>query len=314
MLPTDKFFVPREEILKLTSNSFEARTVRIEGALKEEKKRLFEGAEPQLLGTFEGHAVVLTDAGKMFKVYVSESVTGSVHLMKAEPIQAPVYPREAMPTFLRKEARAITDLFLKGLVSEANRRAALLVKLVDENTVYDDQKIVDPLITSVVSSRAWKQALEQKEEAELKQLLGESFDKIEANKLQPKFSKLYDGSLSSPDLEQYRGLVNEDVGHLMGRLEAVHKQALNSIGILREFSETVNDSQRETVAAFVSFVEDLAEDTRQVKKTLSEVLQGVEGLGALGRLFDTLAEELLRYEIAGSFAVQMTTRLAQASR
>lgn len=314
MLPTNKFFVPREEILKLTSNSFEHRTVKIEGAVKQEKSRLFDNAEPQVLGTFDKYAVVLTDDGKIYRVQYEEAASGNLHVLAASLMNATVYPREAMPTYLRKEAKAAADLFLKGMVAEAAKKVAQLTKLMDETTVYDDDKIVDPAIASIVSSRLWKQTIESKTDADLKQMLGEAYDKIDSQKLRAKFFKLYDGSLSGSELEKYRGLVNEDVGHLMGRMDVVLDQALKSVGTLREFSEKVTDDQRETVSAFASFVEDLAEDVRQVKKTLAETLQGVDAVSSLGRLYDTLAEELLRYEIAGGFAVQMTTRLVNASR
>lgn len=314
MLPTNKFFLPREEILKLTSNSFEHRAVKIEGAVKQEKARLFNNAEPQVLGTFDGYAVVLTDDGKVFRVQYEQATSGNLHLLSAQPVSATIYSREALPTFLRKEAKEAADLFLKGFVAEANKKVAQLAKVMDETVVWEDDKIIDPLIASVVGTRAWKQALEAKTETDLKQMLGESYDQIDSQKLRAKFFKLYDGSVAGPELEKYRGLVNEDVGLLMGRMDVVLDQALKSIGSLREFSDKVGDDQRETVTAFVAFVEDLAEDVRQVKKTFAETLQGVEAVPALGRLYDTIAEELLRYEIAGGFAVQMTTRLVTASR
>lgn len=314
MLPTNKFFVPREEILKLTSNSFEHRAVKIEAVVKQEKQRLFDNAEPQVLGTFDKYAVILTDAGKVYRVQYEEAASGNLHLLSATLMNAAVYPREAMPSYLRKEAKAAADLFLKGMVGEANKKISQLAKLMDETTVYEDDKIVDPLLASIVSTRMWKQAIGEKTDADLKQVLGESYGKIDSQKLRAKFFKLYDGSMQGSELEKYRGLVNEDVGHLMGRMDVVFDQALKSVGTLREFSEKVRDDERETVSAFVAFVEDLAEDVRQVKKTVAETLQGVDSVSSLGRLYDTLAEELLRYEIAGGFAVQMTTRLATASR
>lgn len=314
MLPTDKFFVPREEILKLTSNSFEHRATQIEEVVRQAKDRFFGGAEPQILGTFDSHAVVLTDDGKVFQVQYEDTAQGAPHLLGVSPVSAAVYSRETLPTYLRKEAKQAADLFLKGFAAESLKRIAQLAKQMDENSVYTDDQIVDPLVATVLQSKLWKKQIGEKTESELKQLLGESFDQIDTQKLRSKFSKLYDGSVSDSEQEKYRGLVNEDVSHLHERLNAVLDQALQSIGTLRGIAEKVADDQRETLTAFVSFVEDLAEDTRQVKKSFLSALQGVESVGTLGRLYDTLAEELLRYEIAGGFAVQMTTRLAAASR
>lgn len=313
MLPTDKFFVPREEILKLTSGSFEHRVVRVEEALKKEKAKFFEDADPQVLGTFDGSVVVLTGSGKLFKA-AYEDTAGAVRVLSVQPMAGSTYPRDAMPVYLRKEAKAAADLFLKGLVSEANRKVAQIAKMVEANTVYDDDRIVDEFISTITASRAWKKALGEKTEDELKTVLGEALAKIDANKLQRKFSKLYDGSLTGEELEQYRTLVQEDIGHLTERMTVVHDQALKAVAQLREVSEKVTEAQRETVTAFVSFVEDLLADLGQAKQSLAETLQGADGVGALGRLFDTLTEELLRYEIAGGFVVRMTTQLAEASR
>lgn len=313
MLPTDKFFVPREEVLKLTTGSFEHRAVRVEEALKREKAKFFENADVQVLGTFEGSAIVLSETGKMYKVAFDETA-GAVTVRGTQPITGTVYPREAMPAYLRKESKAAADLFLAGHVEQANRKVAQIAKMVEANAVYTDDQIVDAFVATVTGNRAWKQSLGEKTEDELKKVLGEAFDKIDANKLQTKFSKLYDGSLTVEEQEQYRVLVNEDIGRLTERMAVVYEQASKSVVTLREIAEKVTDAQRSTVNAFVSFVEDLLADLSQAKQGLAETLQGADGVGALGRLFDTLTEELLRYEIAGGFVVRMTTQLAQAGR
>lgn len=313
MLPTDKFFVPREEILKLTTGSFEHRAVRVEEALKREKSKFFENAEVQVLGTFDGSAIVLSETGKLYKV-VFEETAGAVTVRGTQPVSGAVYPREAMPTYLRKESKAAADLFLNGHVEQANRKIAQIAKMVEANAVYTDDQIVDAFISDITRTRAWKQALGEKTEVELKKVLGEALDKIDANKLQSKFSKLYDGSLTGEELEQYRALVQEDVGHLTERLAVVYEETSKAVGTLRDLAGKMTAEQRPTLTAFISFVEDLMADLSAAKQALAETLQGADGVGALGRLFDSLTEELLRYEIAGGFVARMTTQLAQAGR
>jgi hypothetical protein len=313
MLPTDKFFVPREDVLKLTSGCFEHRAVRVEEALKREKKQFFENADVQVLGTFDGSAIVLSETGKLFKVSFDETA-GVVNVRGTQPVAGAVYPREAMPSYLRKESKAAADLFLNGHVEQANRKIAQLSKLVEANAIYTDDGIVDSFIRDITRTRAWKQALGEKTEAELKTVLGESFDQIDSAKLQVKFSKLYDGSLTGEELEQYRALVQEDMGRMTEKLSAVYETASKAVGQLRDLSEKMTEEQRPTVNAFISFAEDLLADLGAAKQALAETLQGADGVGALGRLFDTLAEELLRYEVAGGFVARMTTQLAQASR
>lgn len=312
MATSPKFFVPREEILKLTTNSFEHRMVRLDDAVKQAKD-LFDNADTQLVGTFESYAIVLTGDGKVFKAQYEEAADGKMHLLAVEALKAVTYAREAMPKFLRKEAQAATDLFLGGFVAEANKKVAQIAKIMDENTPVDDEKLVASVVANMVADRSWKAALKERTEEDLRGLLGESFDSIDANKLRVKFSKLYDGSITGSELEKYRGLATTDVGTLMGRMDVVSEQATKSVVTLRALAEKVADTQRETVAAFAAFVDDLAAHVRQMKTSVTETIQGLEGVAGLGRLYDALTEELLRFELAGAFAVRFTDKLANAA-
>lgn len=310
MLPTSKFFVPRDEILKLTKGSFEQLAVRVDRAVQSEKARLFEGANVEVLGTFTSHAVVLTDGGKVFHTRFEESASGELRLISASEMDAVVVPRDSMPKFLKKEARAVADLFLKGLVDEANRRMSQLAKLVDADAVFDDRQVVESFVAELTRDSGWRTLVET---TDIRRVLGEGLEKISANKLRAKFFKLYDGSLSGAELEKYRGLVNEDLGHLMQRIEAVREQTLESVSRLREVAAKVDESKQETVRAFEDLVTEFSADLVALPGAFSETVQGVEAVGALGKLYDAVAEELLRYEVAGAFVVQMTNRLATAS-
>ncbi len=313
MLPTEKFFVPREEILKLTSNSFEHRVVRIETALLAEKARLFEDAVPQILGTFEGRVMVLTDAGKCFAVSYEEGVNGVPHFLKSELVEAAVYPRSALPSFLRKEAQRAVDLYIKGDVVESAAKISLLAKMVDDTAVYDDTKIVDSFIANITSSRAWKKVLEAKSGADIKSLLGESFEQLQSAQLQPKFSKLYDGSLVGEELEKYRNLVSSDLGSLNERLTSLLTTTLKTFGQLRDVVAKLPVEAKSTGTEFSAFAEDLVDDLHQAVQAFAETRQGVDAVGSLGRLFDAVVEELYRYEVAGGLVETFTRELSQSS-
>lgn len=310
MPSSDKFFLPREEILRLTSGSYEQLSVRIETAIKGETARLFENAEPEVLGTFPGYVVVQTSAGKIFRAKYESSDSGVVHVLSAEPLKANIYTKAALPMFLRNEATAVADLFLRGSVADANKKMAQLVKLVDETRNYAEKDIATAFVERLSTDRLWKRTVAS-QATEMRTLLGESYEQFDANKLRAKFFKLYDGSL--PSVESYRGLVNEDLGKLTERLDAVYAQALGSVGHLREIAVTTIDPQNATMAAFGSFAEDLVDDLRTMQQQLAETIQGVTSVSARAKMYDSLAEEILRFELAGAFVVQMTNRLATAS-
>jgi hypothetical protein len=311
MQTSDKFFLPREEMLRLASGSFEHLTVRVESAVVSEKARLFENADPEILGTFPGYAVVLTSAGKLFRAKYEEADSGSVRIISVESLKAAVYPKAALPTFLRNEAGAAVDLFLRGSVAEANARVARLVNLVDDTRSYDEKDIVASFVERLSVDREWKRTVAA-QAVEIRSLLGEASTQLGTNNLRAKFFKLYDGSLLGTALEQYRGLVNEDLGSLVEKLDAVYAQTLASVGHLREIAVTF-DPKNETMTVFRTFAEDFFSDLRAVKQQLAETVQCVESVGARGKLYDALVEEVLRFELAGAFVVQMTNRLATAS-
>jgi hypothetical protein len=313
MALSDKFFLPREEILRLTTGSYEQLSVRIETAIKGEKARLFENAEPEVLGTFPGYVVVQTAAGKVFRAKYEASDSGVVHVLSAEPLKANIYSEAALPTFLRNEATAVADLFLRGSVADANKKMAQLVRLVDETRDYAEQDIAKAFSERLSVDRLWKRTVVSQEK-EMRTLLGEAYGQFDANKLRAKFFKLYDGSLpSEKELESYRGLVNEDLGKLTERLESVYSQALGSVGGLREIAVVTDSSSNATMQAFGSFAEDLVDDLSTLKLQLEETTQGVTSVRVRAQTYDTLAEEILRFELAGAFVVQMTNRLATAS-
>ena len=312
MLPTDKFFVPRDEILKLTKGSFEHIAARLETAVKTEKARLFENAEVQVLGTYPQHVVVLSDTGKVFSAKYEESAAGEMRLISAVTLDANIYPRTSMSKFLNKEARAVTDLYLKGQVSEAQARMKRLMPLVDSTTVIDDPSRVQTFASELMRTRLWRKLVSEQTD-EVQRVLGAEFEAISSNKLRAKFSKLYDGSVSGADLEKYRGLVNEDLGLLMKRIEATRERTVSSVSKLREAVEKVPETEQETVSTFESFVNDFVEAVTALPGFVSEAISNIESVASLGKLYDTIADDFLRFELAGGFAVEMTNRLAAAS-
>lgn len=308
----DKFFVPREEILKLTNRSFEHLSARLETALALESKRLFEGRESELLGTFPGHVVVMSDDGLTHRAYFEETASGEIRFIRTEAVSSSVYSKASLPQFVRKEARSVADMFLRGNQTEGLKRLRALSKLVDGKGSFDEGTTVDGFVQTVLTASNWKKLFAEQSE-QMDAVLAESdLAPDSAKKLRAKFFKLYDGSVVGTALEQYRGLVNEDLKHLDGRLAAVLQSGLDSVQRMREISEKNDLSANPTFQTFGSFAEDLVGDVRKVRTSLAETIQGVEGVGALGKMFDTLAEEMGRYERAGAVLSEMTRRLAAA--
>lgn len=307
----ENFFVPREEIVKLTKGSFEQLAVRLETTLASETKRLFGGKEAQVLATFAESIVVVTDDGLVHRVGYETQPDGTLQLTQASPVEASIVKRSEMPSFLRKESLRVADLFLKGSLDEAQRRLQQLVSHVNEATPIDDDGVVDGFQRVIRSSTLWKKFVEQNESVFAK-ALAESAAVDSEQKLRPKFSKLYDGSETGTALEQYRASVDEALKGADGRLVSVLQLAVESVQQLREHSEKSTVQQNAHIQTLGSFVNDFVKDVRAVRSALAESIEGITAVSALGKLFDVLAEELSRYESAGAVLAELTRRLESA--
>ena len=127
-----------------------------------------------------------------------------------------------------------------------------------------------------------------------------------------KFRRLYDGSIPSSELVGYRELVTSDLKYLGERVDSILSETEKAISLFQGAVPALKTEQKDaTLKMFESFSEDYVADLRGIKKALSEANSLLNGVDDFGKIYDVLANELPRYEVAGLFVGKMSRSLVE---
>ena len=303
-------FIPAEELSTLLRGSFQETSILVAEAIRSEKR--FGNSPVHLVATHPKHVVLMSEQGEAFRVGYEISENGTVHFTKQESLPVTVVTEANLRQYAHREAKAAVDLFLGGLTERANEKIAALLPHVDAAVALSDDELVASFRESREQARVWKQLIAEKGEG-IKQYLGESAPT--APELKPKFKKLYDGSTSKAEFPTFKGLVHEDVQHLLSRLDAVQQQAESALHAIRSVKESVVATESaEAVMSLESYAADLLDDVNTVRQFVSESVAELGQVDLLAKVFDSIASEVSAFEVAGAFAAKMATRLADAGQ
>lgn len=298
-------FVPSIELAEALAGSFQVTTVRVAAALKEEAPRLFAKRTAQLLGVFPDSILVLVGEGEVLRVRYAMSEAGEVHFTGTSDVALTVVTEKNLQRYVRNEARVAADLFMRGLVDQANARIAALAPLVDQAGVMSDGDILKSFAEGR-TDRLWKTTLSARAE-KVKLFLGE--DKLPPP-LQPKFGRLYDGSTAPSEMDGFKALVQDDIEHLVSRLSAVEataSAALQSIRLVRE--QAIREGGEEAISSLEEFASDLLADVVKVKEFVVEAVAEFGSVDRIAKVFDSIASEVTSFEVASAFVAKTVTRL-----
>lgn len=298
-------FVPSIELAEALAGSFQVTTARVAAALKSEAAKLFSGRGAQLLGVFQDSTLVLVGESEVVRLRYSLSESGEVHFTGTSDVDLTVVTEKNLHRYIRQEARAAADLFLRGLVDQANAKIVALAPLVDQASAVSDEDILKSFSESR-AERLWKTTLTERAD-KVKKFLGE--DKLPAP-LSPKFGRLYDGSTSTAELDGFKALVHDDVQHLVSRLSAVEAtatSALHAIRLVRE--QATREGGEDAIASLEAFASDLLADVTQVKEFVVEASTEFGSVDRIAKVFDSIASEVASFEVAGAFVAKTVTRL-----
>lgn len=307
-----KEFYLGEEIKHLLSGSYETLLPRVHEAITADRKRLF-GVDEHitLLGTFNGYAIVVTESADVYRVKYEISQRNEIVPVGAEPAQV---SRMNADQAVRFESKSFVDAFINGSRSLANEHFARLTAIVRDLPLKPEpQQVSEAFETLVRGTRPWKKLFEEKT-SEIKKTLETDMPKIEEGRLGEKFRKLYDGSIPESELPGYEALVTSDLKYLGGRIDALTESASRSVERFHGAVPALKKAQTDpTIKMFESFAEDYLADLASVKKSLTTSLEHLNRVDAKGKIYDVLANELQRYEVAGRFVENMSRRLSEAA-
>ena len=310
-------YILGEEIKTLVAGSYEQLLPRVHRALSEDRKRLF-GVEEDitLLGTFKGYAVAATESGDVFRVHYETSQDGTIVPLTSEPVTVPKYTDAE---FTKREAKKFVEAFLSGARTEASERFAVLVRHASEaapTPVVAPSKVVETFEGLVKGERPWKQVYRTKL-SEIREEIKSEVEKIDANRLRPKFKALYATEskvLAESNSAGYEALVTSDLKYLGERVKALESLVEGALTESRGSIPALKSAAMDpTVKTFESFAEDLISDLRGVRNYLSENCESLNLLDAKAKVYDVLASELHSYEVAANFVANMSRRLSEAA-
>ena len=305
-------FVPVTELQGLLKGSHQEVSAILEHAVATQP-HAFGGKPARLLAAFSGHVIVLAESNNtVAKVGYSFDSEGNVHFTKHTPLNVPVVTEATLRSYLRSEAKAAASLFLGGQIARANEKIASIASLVDNESLLDDDSIVNSFLESRETARPWKTFVLQKQSVLKESVLK---DVELAAPLKPKFAKLYDGATTQEELPSFKGLVHSDIAVAIKRLNKVEEQAsqaLQQIALVKAHSEQM--ASHPAGLALEETTNDLLNDVRTVRDFLLEASEQFSQVDLVAKVFDSIAAEVATFEVAGAFAANMALRLAEAIR
>jgi hypothetical protein len=308
-------FVPSEEIRKLTFGSYEQLRTQVAESIESSREKLFGSQSPvQVLGTFAGYAIVLSEDAKVFRVKFEKTQAGGVAPLTVEALSVLAYKPETMSDFAAREARAYVDAFMDGSKTVAMEHLKNLVPIVPAGKgTLPPAQIVEAFGNLVKGERGWKKVYTERI-AQIRSTVKEELPKLEEQRMHDKFRRLYDGSIPKTDLESYKDLVTSDLNYLGQKIETLLSETEKSVTVFNGVVPALKTERKDpTVQMFESFSEDFVADLKGVKKALLETTDHLNGVDDFGKIYDLLANELYRYEVAGQFVRKTSHRLAEAA-
>ena len=256
---------------------------------------------------------MLSEDAKVFRVKYEKTQSGEIAPISAESMSVTVYKPETMNDFAVREARAFVASLFDGSKSDAAAHLQNLVPLVKERVVVEAPKLVEAFQNLVQGERGWKKVYAERI-AQIRTTVQDELPKMEERRAPVKFARLYDGSISKMEVAKYNDLVTSDLKYLGERIESLLSVTEKAVSVSKGAVPALKAEQKDTtVKMFESFSEDFVADVKGVKKALSEASEHLNGVDDLGKIYDLLAGELHRYEVAGQFVAKMSRRLAEAA-
>ena len=306
--------VSATDLRRVTQGSYEQRMSRIHEAVISKLVDKFEceSTDVKVLATFDEDVVAQVD-GKVHRVRVQESDTGDVHVVSCVEEDVPVYNLDNAHEFVEAEVGLAVDQYLKGDITGAKVRIESVLPYVSSTPKGSEDTVLHTVESALSASRLWKRIYEQRK-SQITKYVVNHLEAIEANRLEPKFSKLSDGLVEESDQSSYSDLVNEDLEYVLSRYESLRSNIQEAVDAAEDGLEKAKKSGSEVVDVYERFSEDLLNDLDRINNLNKRVLGKVTSVAGRGKLRDTLAEDLYTMEVAGRFITEVSTRLSEVAK
>jgi len=307
--------VPLSVVKKLVEGSYEQLISRIDAAI-EEQRSIFVGdsdTEVARLATFADRVVVGTATGEYFEAKLTQA-DGSMGLTEAKQLDVPVVDSTNAAKAVRDYTLSAVDAILSEDADVATGRILELVSLHEQKQVESARDFSGEIAAGLAGKRRWREIYAEQQE-EIHRQVVDCLEAISSEQLEAKYTPLYEtDDIPEENFELYRDGVMADLSVVSDRLEAVHSQTESSyLPFIESLSETeIPESEQEVLQHFCTFAEDLMDDLSGLRGVLSDAVQNEECVMCLGHIYDSIAEALASYEIAGRFVERMVGAMDEA--
>lgn len=307
--------VPVDAIRNIVEGSFEHLGASLDEAIASHLSSLVKiDGEVTRIATFKDHVVLGTDEGQYFSLKY-ENKNGEIVLSSPEEVEVPVVTSSNAAKSVKEFSLSAVDALMSEDAKSAAQRLLVLLDLQEQKQVVDARDYVAEAMAAVSSGRPWRQAFS----SQAKEITRQVVDKLESireSALEAKYSALYESDeIPEENFENYREMAENDLGVLADRLRVVHEAAESAYLPFRDSlnKEELDENDQDVLSHFCFFSEDLIEDLGEVRSLVADTIENEQCVMCLGQVYDTIAESLANYEIAGAFVQRMTDAFDEAA-
>jgi hypothetical protein len=303
-----------DAIRTLIEGSHEHLGVALDEALQKSRSVFSKDGTISRMATFGDRMIVGTSAGEYFNVKF-ENKDGEVILLSPEKIDVPVVTSSNAAKSVKEFSLSAVDALMSENSQAAVGRLLALVDLQEQQQVVEARDYPAEAMAAVVSGRPWREAFT----SQAKEITRQVVDKLESIRgaaLDAKYKPMYESDeIPEEKFEDYRELALADLGVLADRLRIVHEAVEAAYLPFRDSlsKDELDESEEEVLSHFCFFSEDLIEDLGEVRSLVAATAENEQCVMCLGQVYDTFAESLTDYEIAGSFVQRMAGALDDAA-
>jgi len=298
--------VPVEVIQRLVEGSVEQFTSLLDEAVESHAGNLglVEGETAGRLATFDDRVIVGTSAGRYFEVPFKVEGDG-FSFGEAKDLDVPVVEDVADLSNVRSYTMSVVDSILSEGVEQAATKLLGLTAL-HERYARSKRDYVSEVAAAIAGERPWRQVYHE-QRADIYRHVVDQIEGIRESQLEAKYAPLYEtDDIPEERFEDFRESAESDLSLLAHRLESVHHDVETAYFPFRESIDLdALDEDEDVVGHFCFFAEDLMEDLQELRQLVAEAMQHEQCVMCLGQIYDSIAESLADYEIAGAFVERM---------
>lgn len=294
-------YISEEDLQRLTAGSYEQQINRVARVIEE--ARVFgPDVKTRVIGTFGDQAVVLSEDGKVARVWLS----GTDHLAvsKVRHEVSVVVSEQRMSEYVRAEVRAALGEWRAGRAEESRRRLERISPHVSSVDFHSEDSRARRHLCWIGESRSWE-VVTGNREGMLRFLGSDNLRILSEERLAPKFRALE--TMQEAEQIEYRDLVRHDLAYLISRVESLQAEVEASYEDVRDVVQVEGSG----TVGIQSFCRDLAQDVGILYRVLVDTSE-FRSVSEQGRLYDAAVAKLPAFEVAGHVAKEAARRLGKS--